>query len=164
MLKNGTIFSLRHKRFIGSLNKSNGYCSVGYGIYKNMIHRIIWMVANGCDIPEGYHIHHIDGNKLNNSIYNLELVQGNEHLSEHNKGKIVSEETKKKMSLKGRNNPKKSIKIGQYTLNGELIKVWDSIREADRNGFNRNRIRLCCLNENNLHRGYKWKIIDYGNG
>ena len=34
-------------------------------------------------VPEGYHIHHKDGNPLNNDISNLEAVVGSAHLSAH---------------------------------------------------------------------------------
>lgn len=37
------------------------------------VHRIVWMLFNG-PIPEGMEINHIDMNKSNNNISNLELV------------------------------------------------------------------------------------------
>ena len=48
------------------------------------LHRAVWEYYNGT-IPEGYHIHHIDGNIDNNDISNLECVQAWEHLSCHAK-------------------------------------------------------------------------------
>ena len=36
------------------------------------LHREVWKYHNG-EIPKGYHVHHIDSNKNNNSIDNLEL-------------------------------------------------------------------------------------------
>lgn len=73
--------------------------------YKN--HRWVWEKKYG-KIPKGYEIHHIDGNKRNNSIDNLELLTPKEHSAKHkhhawNKGKKGlqnhTEETKKKISL-----------------------------------------------------------------
>lgn len=46
------------------------------------LHRALWEYYNGI-IPEGYHIHHIDGNTLNNNIYNLEAINSADHLSYH---------------------------------------------------------------------------------
>jgi hypothetical protein len=46
------------------------------------LHREIWKSVNG-PIPNGHHIHHKDGNSLNNDISNLECIPGNEHLSTH---------------------------------------------------------------------------------
>lgn len=46
------------------------------------LHVEIWKDANG-PVPDGYHIHHKDGNSLNNDLSNLECVPGSEHVSEH---------------------------------------------------------------------------------
>ena len=63
------------------------------GYYKRgkiFLHRLIWE-ANKGSIPKGHHIHHKDGNKLNNAIENLECLSHAEHLRLHmteNKDKI----------------------------------------------------------------------------
>lgn len=41
-------------------------------------HRLIWEAHNG-KIPDGMHIHHIDENKQNNAIENLQLVDSKLH-------------------------------------------------------------------------------------
>lgn len=46
------------------------------------LHRAIWESANGA-IPDGHHIHHVDGDPLNNDLGNLEAVQASAHLAEH---------------------------------------------------------------------------------
>ena len=46
------------------------------------LHREIWKQANGA-VPDGYHIHHIDGNPLNNELSNLGCVPVAEHLHHH---------------------------------------------------------------------------------
>jgi hypothetical protein len=46
------------------------------------LHRAVWVAAYG-PIPEGRHIHHIDGNPDNNAIENLEIMGASEHMSEH---------------------------------------------------------------------------------
>ena len=45
-------------------------------------HREIWEQNYG-PIPKGYQIHHKDGNKLNNSIGNLEMLPNHLHLKKH---------------------------------------------------------------------------------
>lgn len=47
------------------------------------MHRYVWMYYNG-DIPNGYHVHHIDHNRANNDINNLELIEYHLHMSKHN--------------------------------------------------------------------------------
>lgn len=46
------------------------------------LHRRIWQEANG-PIPEGMHIHHIDGSRENNDLSNLQLVTPEEHYKIH---------------------------------------------------------------------------------
>jgi|DEB0MinimDraft_12_1074336.scaffolds.fasta_scaffold78270_1 hypothetical protein len=46
------------------------------------LHRDVWSAANG-PIPEGNHVHHIDGDTLNNDISNLECVTPEQHRAEH---------------------------------------------------------------------------------
>lgn len=46
------------------------------------LHRVVWEYHNG-PIPAGYHVHHIDEDRANNSIDNLELVHGSRHVSFH---------------------------------------------------------------------------------
>ena len=45
-------------------------------------HRWVWMHHHG-DIPKGFDVHHIDGDKSNNAIENLQLMTRSEHLLIH---------------------------------------------------------------------------------
>lgn len=58
------------------------------------LHRAVWEYHNG-KIPKGYHVHHKDGDRSNNDIGNLELMQASNHLSQH-----MSEEDRKSQSRK----------------------------------------------------------------
>lgn len=46
------------------------------------LHRAMWEHHNG-PIPAGFHIHHVDGNTLNNDISNLECLSNREHRRTH---------------------------------------------------------------------------------
>ena len=61
------------------------------------LHRAVWEYYNG-KIPEGYHIHHIDGDIDNNDISNLECVFSKQHLSEHSKKNWENQEYREKAS------------------------------------------------------------------
>lgn len=61
------------------------------------LHRTVWEYHHG-KIPKGYHVHHKDGNKANNSINNLELMKAHEHESMHGK-----EEGKRDLFIKNLN-------------------------------------------------------------
>jgi len=58
---------------------------------KRINYRKIWEEHNKKSIPKGYHIHHIDGDKSNNSPYNLICVSAKEHYEIHfNRGDVVA--------------------------------------------------------------------------
>lgn len=142
-MNNGTIYSLSHKRYIGYKSKG-GYLRVNkpkefHKLY-SAVHQYIWMVANGCEIPEGYDIHHIDGNKLNNSINNLELIEHSIHMSEHNKNK--------------------EKKVLQFTFDGKLVKMWDSVKDCAKEQYNKTCISDCCRGRKKTHKGYIWKYYN----
>lgn len=46
------------------------------------LHTIVWAAA-GRSIPPGYSIHHLDGDKLNNRLENLESVDSIAHAKAH---------------------------------------------------------------------------------
>ncbi len=49
------------------------------------LHRDVWEEKHG-PIPSGFHIHHVDGNKANSKVENLELLLASDHLSGHMQG------------------------------------------------------------------------------
>lgn len=170
-VEEGKIWSKKLKRYIGAICK-DGYVRVypPKGYKHRKFHQYIWMCANQADIPEGYDIHHIDHNPSNNSIYNLELIESTKHRSEHNiginhylYGKHHTEYTKKKMSEahKGTQLNRKDLskQVAQYTLEGELVKIWCSTNECGRNGFNSGHICACCRGKLKKHKGFKWKYL-----
>jgi len=71
---------------IGDYNFNYMINSCGYMLISNprlkirsmLAHRYVWEAEVG-DIPLGYHIHHKDGNKCNNNLTNLELVNNDIH-------------------------------------------------------------------------------------
>lgn len=89
--------------------------------------------------PNGYTVvHHKDHNHQNNRIENLEWISDEEHNLIHS-----SEKTKK---------------VYQYTLDGRLVKIWNSATEAEREGgFNQGHISDCCLGKRQTHKGYIWR-------
>ena len=110
--------------------KYGEYPAVSIGKQKVHIHRLLMMYWCGYIFPSDIYVHHIDENKQNNSIYNLELINHKTHSHNH---KIVEINF---------NKPRK--KVGQYTLDGKLIKIWESIKETERNGFSQ--VGRCCKN------------------
>ena len=60
----------------------NDYFRHNIGTTTILMHRYVWEFYN-CKIPKGYEVHHIDGNKANNSIDNLKLVSAHDHRMMH---------------------------------------------------------------------------------
>ena len=106
----------------------------------------------------------------------------------HNKGIIQSEETKQKISnsLKGRTKRPRTEdekraqsermkgkipwnkgklqgnahKVGQYSLDGELIKIYLSTSQAISDGYGSGCISKCCRGKMKQAYGYIWKYLD----
>ena len=72
----------KHKWF-----KSKGYFACYLGRRPNRefiyLHRLIWKLEYD-NIPEKYEIHHINGNKVDNRLQNLECLSKSEHRKRHN--------------------------------------------------------------------------------
>lgn len=77
-----------------------------------------------------------------------------------NKGQTTCNETRIKQSLK-KNKFKKSIeRIDPIT--GE-IKEYQSLKDAQKDGFNRFHISQCCFGKIDKHKNYYWKFLDNNN-
>lgn len=152
----GKIWSYKINKFIGAKNKKCGYwqCSLTAddgSIWKTNIHRIIWVAVNG-EIPKGMQVNHIDEDKSNNCIDNLNLMTPKENTNwgTHN------ERMAKSLKGKPSNNPSKAV--GAFK-NGELIMIFSSTKEAGKNGFKQNNVCNCCNGKLKHHRGYEWKYL-----
>ncbi|MDE7425337.1 MAG: NUMOD4 motif-containing HNH endonuclease [Lachnospiraceae bacterium] len=118
---------LRKERILKQCTNSRGYNEVI--LSKNNIHvhkRIHKLVAeefipNTSNLP---YINHIDGNKKNNCVDNLEWCTQSHNIREG--FRIGLYKTPKHCFKKG----DFAIKINQYDLNNKLIKRWNSIGEA----------------------------------
>ena len=53
---------------------------------------------------------------------------------------------------------KEQKQVYQYTLNGELVMVWEGVGEAGRNGFNQGNVSQCCHGKRYKYKGYKWSF------
>lgn len=102
-----------HTKFGNAKLMDNGYYRITTNGHYHLkyLHRIIWEDFYGVSVPEGYIVHHKNGNKLDNCILNLQLVSNKKHSSMHNLGenhpmygKNHTRESRNKMSnsLKGR--------------------------------------------------------------
>lgn len=101
------------------------------------LHRAVWEYYNG-GIPSGYHIHHIDGNKENNHIDNLMMLDPCEHLRLHG-AKLTDEQIEwKRENLKKKARPKANEWHG--SADG---KEWHR-QHAKAMGFGKKQIECVC--------------------
>ena len=54
----------------------------------------------------------------------------------------------------------KSKKVLQLTLDGELIREWESTRECGRNGFCQSHVSACCRGERKSHKGFRFMYAE----
>lgn len=114
---NGGVINNITGRKIGSFNID--YYKIGMKDFESnkirliQVHRLVWLVYKG-DIPQMYTINHIDGNKKNNNILNLELAtykENQQHAVKTGLWKVTEEFKEKQRILKsGDKNPKSRFK------------------------------------------------------
>lgn len=141
------------KEKILNFSKSNrGYlqvCLTKNGNYKTYtVHRLVAKAFIDNPLNKKT-VNHIDGNKLNNCVNNLEWATS----SENNKHAFDN----------GLSKPHNQRKVNQYDLNNNYIKTWNSIAEfLKENNINlkNSGITSCCKGKQKTAYGYKWKYAD----
>lgn len=116
---------------------------------KTKLFRVHRLVAE-CFIENPFkkeQVNHINGNKIDNRIDNLEWCTGSENVKHSYKNKL-------QVAKRGKNN-KLSKRVIQYDLEGNLIKEWDSVGEVFRElNIKKQYISACCLRKIKHTRGY----------
>ena len=138
------------ERILKPLNNRDGYVKVRLckdGKCRTyLIHRL---VANAfIPNPNEYkEVNHIDENKTNNSIDNLEWCNGKYNCNHGSRNKRVA------LSL--------SKPILGISLDGKSYLYFNSTRDAARlGGFNQGHVAACCRGELKTHKGYTWMYAD----
>lgn len=131
-------------------------CSEG----KTKIYLIHRLVASAFLGKSNLQVDHIDGDKLNNRLDNLEYVTPRENTIRAFKNNLIN-------IPKGKDNfnygkpSKKRKQVGQYDINGNLIKIWDCADMiAKELHINANNIRNCCRNNRYKVGGFIWKYMN----
>ena len=115
------------------------------------VHRVVWEAVTSEPILENLEINHISEIKTENFFENLQLVS---HKENCNYG------TRNERARKANTNGKLSKKVGAFK-DGELVMIFPSVNEAQRQGFDICSVGKCCRGVKNYktHKGYEWRYI-----
>lgn len=125
------------------------------------VHRLVWETFIG-KIPPGMQVNHIDEDKTNNFVFvnpdgSVDLQKSNLNLMTPRQN--VNWGTRNQRNAEARINGKLAKRVGQFTLDGVLVKIWPSTRECGRHGFNQRSVSKCCRGLLKSHKGYIWRFI-----
>lgn len=139
---NGTVRSI-YKNKIRILSKfiNQNYWRVRFHIrgknidYHPGIHELLALAfipnCNGGNV-----VHHIDGNKLNNSLDNLTWMKRSEHIKHHKEKRVVC-----------------------YDLEGNLVKIYDRILDTEKDGFKHSAVSAVALGRRHTHHNHYFEFI-----
>lgn len=141
----GRVMNLKSGKVLKNRIDSFGYAMVyihkGDGKPKNIkVHKLVakTFIPNPDKLPQ---INHIDECKTNNNVENLEWVSASQNVrhSAH----------------------QQSCCINQLTLDGELVKAWDSLSQIERDtGYFKQAINQVCKGKYKQRYGYCWEYAD----
>lgn len=148
-LKNQEYVTLK-ERILKQSKDAEGYSIVGLtknGIRKTkLVHRLV--AENFMPV-----INHIDGNKENNNIDNLEFCNQSHNIKEAFRLGLQK-------APKGKNSTS-SKKVMQYDLNGNFIKEWDCTMDIQRElKYANQNISACCRGEYKNAYGFIWRYVN----
>lgn len=149
----GNVKSLKfgNERILKPKIKSDGYCGVHFRIdgkeYNKTIHRLVAQafIPNPNNLSQ---VNHINEDKTDNRVENLEWCTAKYNSNYGTRIKRRIEKVKKP--------------ILQFTLDGDFIRKWDSIKDAtfDLRGCKSGRIVDCLKGRDKQAYGYKWGYAD----
>jgi hypothetical protein len=145
----GRIFSVKANKYLSLWIDNVGYYQCL--LYKNgkkyhkRVHKLVFEAYNG-KIYDKMQINHKDGNKLNNSITNLELATNAENTQHGYDNNLY-------------HSYKRCIKVKVFDANGNFIETFKSIREtADKLNINRKTLSAILFNNKTNNYNYIFEL------
>jgi hypothetical protein len=158
--RNGITMDIPHPgKILTPQRRQHGYLGVplyGKGGHKtrgfrtHSVHRLVAeaFIPNPNNLPE---VNHKDEDKTNNRADNLEWMS---HYENTHYGTGIARRSKTNT-----NNPNRSTRVAQYTVDGELVRIWPSYQELIRNGYCGVFYRVHGNNPDRESYGHIWKEV-----
>ena len=147
----------------------NGWGYLQVELWKNRksktckVHRLVaqTFLPNPDNLPE---INHIDEDKTNNFVFlnedgSVDKEKSNLEWKSH-KDNINHGTRNERVSKAEINDPNKSKRVLQLSLDEVFIREWPSTAECGRNGFNQRHVCSCCQGKRKTHKGFRWMYAD----
>jgi len=148
-IDHGKYVAFQEGRILSQIVSPCGYCQVNLskdGIARPiLVHRLV-AIAFIDGYKDGLEVNHIDENKLNNRVGNLEWVTSKDNCNYGTRNERVKS--------------KVSRAVEQRDMDGKLLKVYPSVKEAKRaTGINDSNICACCKGKKKSADGFKWNYV-----
>jgi len=161
VLSNGEVWNMSWHGKPNNIKKikqskdKNGYLRFTYNGGGNVwTHRLVakCFISNPNNLPQ---VNHKDENPLNNHVDNLEWCTCKYNV---NYGTAIQRAAAKNSTIQ-KNDPKKSKKVYQLTLDGKFVAEYQSTKEVERQlGFCQPNVSSCCRN-GGTYKGFRWTYI-----
>lgn len=125
------------------------------------IHRLVLITFCNVENYELLTVNHIDLNKTNNNISNLEWLSFSENTKHYfsNTQKCKYHNNRSTRIYKKGSEHIRSKSCAAYGSNGEEIYRFSPISDCEKFGFNKSSVSKCCLGKEKSHKGYVWKYL-----
>lgn len=155
--KNGRNSTIKERIIIPDLN-SKGYVrnkmAVNSRITRFLVHRMVAIFFVPNPFPESFdQVNHIDGNKQNNYYKNLEW--SNNSLNQIHRHKVLGQPGG---MLGHKVHDKYKTPINELTLDGQLVKRWESITDLRKAGYYSWNIRQVIEGTKKQYKGSLWEL------
>jgi hypothetical protein len=153
----GNVKGVKRNKNLKMLKDSCGYSKVNLckdgKLRSFLVHRLVALafLENTNNLPQ---INHIDEDKNNNKVDNLEWCTCEYNITYGTRSKRMVSHINYKNSKE-----KKKRKVLGISLDGTKQLVLDSMKSGLEIGFNPIQISHCCTGRRKTHKGYVWKYI-----